>query len=91
MAKRRERLQIIHDVLKAVMDKNGEIKPTHILYKSNLSPQMLNDYLAELIEKRFITANADLNKKRYALTQKGMDYLEKYKLITEFMNSFGLI
>ena len=91
MAKRRERLQIIHDILKAIMDKKGKIKPTHILYKSNLSPQMLSDYLKELIQNGFINESLDSSRKSYELTQKGRDYLERYKTINDFMDSFGLI
>lgn len=91
MAKKRDRLQIIHDILKAIHDKNNRIKPTHILYKSNLSHQMMEDYLKELISKEFVVLNSDATGKTYSLTQKGFDYLNKYKLIAEFTDSFGLI
>lgn len=91
MGKRRERLQIIHDILKAIMDRNGKIKPTHILYKSNLSPQMLNEYLKELIDKKFIIETKESSGKKYSITSKGNEYLERYKIITEFTDSFGLV
>jgi predicted transcriptional regulator len=91
MAKKRTRLQIIHDILKAVHDKNNRIRPTHILYKSNLSHQMMEEYLKELIEKEFIVENkGEGTSKTYSLTQKGFDYLNQYRLITEFTDSFGL-
>ena len=90
MTKKRDRLQIIHDILKAIQDKNGKIKPTHILYKSNLSHQMLEEYLIELKEKKFITEEMNKAGKMYQITDHGYAYLEKYKLITEFVNSFGL-
>lgn len=90
MNKKRDRLQVIHDILKCVNDKSGRIKPTHILYKSNLSHQMMDDYLKELIEKDFISEEKDGNSKTYSITDKGRKYLEKYKLILEFTNSFGL-
>ncbi|GIU69489.1 MAG: hypothetical protein KatS3mg002_0725 [Candidatus Woesearchaeota archaeon] len=90
MAKKRDKLQIIYDILKAIHDKNNRIKPTHILYKSNLSHQMMETYLKELINKDFIVLNIDKNGKTYSLTQKGFDYLNKYKLISEFTDSFGL-
>ena len=90
MAKKRNRLQIIHDILKAVHDKNNRIRPTHILYKSNLSHQMMEEYLKELIEKGFLVENKAESSKTYSLTQKGFDYLNKYKLIAEFTDSFGL-
>lgn len=90
MGKKRDRLQIIHDILKAIHDKNNRIKPTHILYKSNLSHQMMEEYLEELIGKGFVVENSEKSGKTYSLTQKGFDYLNKYRLISEFADSFGL-
>lgn len=90
MQKKRERLQVIHDILKAIQEKNGRIKPTHILYKSNLSHQMMQEYLTELITKGFVVENQTRSGKFYSLTEKGYQFLEKYKLITEFIDSFGL-
>ncbi len=90
MSKKRDRLQIIYDILIAIRDKNGKIKPTHILYKSNLSHQMMEEYLAELIEKKFIIQSSGKNGKTYSLTPRGFAYLEKYQLIINFTQSFGL-
>jgi len=90
MAKKRDRLKIIYDILKAVHDKNNRIKPTHILYKSNLSHQMMEEYLTDLMGKEFIIENIASGSKTYSLTQKGYDYLNKYKMIAEFTDSFGL-
>jgi len=91
MSKKRDRLEIIHDILKVIQDKNGKIKPTHILYKSNLSHQMMDEYLNELMSKKFIIE--EQNKKggkTYSLTEKGFGYLNKYKMIVNFVDSFGL-
>ena len=89
MARKRDRLQIIYDILKAIQGKDGRIRPTHILYKSNLSPQMLEGYLQELIEKGFIAEHRG-GGKSYSLTEKGFEYLQKYRLVVEFVDSFGL-
>ncbi len=90
MAKKRDRLRIIYDILKAIHDKNNRIRPTHILYKSNLSHQMMEEYLEELMSKGFVIENVSAGSKTYSLTQKGFDYLAKYKMISEFTDSFGL-
>jgi predicted transcriptional regulator len=90
MNKRRDRLQVIHDILKTIKDKDGRVKPTHILYKSNLSHQMMDEYLNELIEKGFVVEQKEANSKTYSLTQKGQEYLNQYKLIVNFVGSFGL-
>lgn len=91
MNKKRNKLQIVHDILRVIREKSGRIKPTHILYKSNLSYQMMEEYLAELIEKGFILEVKNKDKtKTYVITEKGINYLDKYGLINEFISSFGL-
>ena len=90
MSKRRDRLQVIHDILRVIKEKSGKIKPTHILYKSNLSHQMMEEYLNELIEKDFIIEQKEKKGKVYSITKKGKKYLEEYKLIINFSESFGL-
>jgi predicted transcriptional regulator len=88
--KRRDRLQVIHDILTVIKEKNEKIRPTHILYKSDLSHEMLNEYLNELISKNFIIEHKKKAGKTYSLTQKGYDYLSQYKFIINFIDSFGL-
>ncbi len=90
MNKKRSKLEIIRDILEVIKNRNGKIKPTHILYKSNLSYNMMEEYLNELIEKEFILETKNNNSKTYAITEKGQAYLSKFKLISEFTNSFGL-
>lgn len=90
MNKKRSRLEVIRDILEVIKSKNGRIKPTHILYKSNLSYNMMEEYLEELIKKEFIIVKEEHKNKTYAITGKGVEYLSKYKLIAEFTESFGL-
>lgn len=90
MAKKRERLEVIRDILKTIRQ-NRQIKPTRLLYSSNLSPQMFKEYINELIAKGFIILNVDKNeKKTFSLTKKGNDFLEEYKVIENFVENFGL-
>lgn len=51
---------------------------------------MMEEYLNELLTKGFIIMNNEKTGKTYSLTQKGFDYLNKYKLIADFTDSFGL-
>ena len=70
---------------------NKNIKPTRLLYASNLSPQMFKEYINELIEKKFIRLDIDnKEKKTFALTTKGNDFLEEYRIIENFVENFGL-
>lgn len=90
MNTKRERLQVIHDILKAIQAKDGKIRPTHILYKANLSSQMLNEYLQDLIDRGFVIENEQKKGKTYSLTDKGFEYLSEYKKVTDFIETFGL-
>lgn len=90
MNKKRTRLEVIKDILEVIKSRNGRIKPTHILYKSNLSYVMMEDYLSELKEKGFITEIKKDGGKTYQITEKGQEYLKKYSLVSEFTESFGL-
>ena len=90
MAKKRERLNIIRDILRAIRD-NRNIKPTRLLYASNLSPQMFKDYINELISKEFIRLDVGKeDKKTFSLTNKGYEFLQEYKVVESFVENFGL-
>ncbi len=90
MKSKRERLEVIHDILKVIQRKEGSIKPTHIMYKANLSHQMLDEYLKYLIKEGFVREKKDAKGKTYFLTDKGISYLNEYKTISSFIDSFGL-
>jgi len=90
MAKKRERLEVIKDILSAIRSTRN-IKPTRLLYASNLSPQMFKEYINELMDKGFI--KIDINeedKKTFSLTKKGNEFLEEYRIIERFIGNFGL-
>jgi len=90
MARKRERLDVIRDILIAVRE-NRKIKPTRLLYASNLSPQMFKDYISELLEKGFIITETDnKGKKTISLTKKGNEFIEEYRSIEKFIDNFGL-
>ena len=80
----------MHDILEVIKNKNGKVKPTHILYKSNLSYQMMDEYLKELISKEFISQKNLKHGRTYVMNEKGFKFLEKYSVIRNFTESFGL-
>lgn len=90
MDKKRNKLEVIKDILEVIRAKSGKIKPTHILYKSNLSHYMMEEYMTELMQKGFIKEIKTEKSRTYSITEKGLQYLERYKLIEDFANSFGL-
>jgi len=89
--KKRDRLEVIFDILAIIRDSHNSIKPTPLLRHSNLSSSSFADYYAELAAKGFIKEILDSNGKRYiTLTDKGFSYLEKYKLILGLIDEFEL-
>jgi len=90
MGKKRERLQVIRDILDSIR-KTRNIKPTRLLYSSNLSPQMFKEYVNELIGKDFMKIEIDKkDKKTFSLTSKGFEFLQEYKAIENLVENFGL-
>ena len=90
MGERREKLDIIKDILEAIRDKGGTIKPTHLLYKSNLSHTKMKEYVSELKNKEMISEDLEDENRYFRITDKGLKYISEYKKIMEFSDSFGL-
>lgn len=91
MNKKRDRLEVISDILRIIQDHNNSIKPTPLLRYSNLSSSSFAEYYTDLMEKGFIKEIVDKHdRKHITLTDKGFSYLEKYKLILGFIDEFEL-
>jgi len=96
MGSRRSRLELVFDVLLAIQNKGGQIKPTHLMYKSNLSHKLLNSYLEELIQKDLVIIEEEQVKKRkriskiVKITDKGLAFLAEFRRMREFTDAFGL-
>jgi len=89
--RKRDRLEVIYDILRVVMEHGNSIKPTPLLRKSNLSSQSFNEYVEELMQKEFLKEARDKKERKfYTLTDKGFKYLEKYKTIIGFIEDFDL-
>lgn len=89
--KKRDRLEVIADILRVISEHNNSIKPTPLLRCSNLSSTSFADYYAELMSKGFVKEIADnRGKKHVTLTDKGFLFLQKYKMILGFIDEFEL-
>jgi predicted transcriptional regulator len=90
MERKRSRMEIISDMLAIVQGKNGSIKPTHLMYKANLSHSQMKSYLDELIGKNLIKKEETDKGRRIAITKSGKDILSQYSRLREFEKTFGL-
>ncbi|MBN1502317.1 winged helix DNA-binding protein [Candidatus Woesearchaeota archaeon] len=91
MVKKRDRLEVIYDILRLIQDRHNSIKPTPLLRYSNLSSQRFSEYMDELITKDFVKEIKDKKGRKYiTLTDKGFKYLERYKTIINFIDDFNL-
>ena len=88
--KRRGKLEIIADILRSIQNKEGKIKPTHLLYKSNLSHAKLMEYVDILLEKGMIEERLVKGKKMFFMKDQGHKFLLEFERIKEFSDSFGL-
>jgi predicted transcriptional regulator len=86
---KRGRLEIIRDIL-GIIQENKSMKITPLLRKSNLSSKRFYEYFNEMIEKELIKEINNKKDKRIVLTEKGFDYLSKYKDIMGFIEEFDL-
>lgn len=88
--KRRGRIEIIADILRSIQDKGGKIKPTHLLYKSNLSHAKLMEYADVLLKRGMIEERAVKGRKMFFMKDQGYKFLLEFERIKEFSDSFGL-
>jgi len=77
MGQYRKRLEIIADILSVV---RGGAKKTRIMYQANLSYRLLALYLEFVKEAGLVFIQG---KGEYALTQKGHEFLERYKRFSQ--------
>ena len=87
--KQRSVLRINLDILNAVRDE-GDAKPTHILYRANLSHERLIKYLDDLLGKGLIEMKQEGETRTYSLTSKGVSFLIEMRRAESFVQGFGL-
>ena len=87
-SKRRDKLFIIAEILEIA--KEGTLK-TQVMYRANLSFTQLNDYLRLMLRINLLEKIRENEKERYETTDKGMDFLQRYREITELLKNDGEI
>jgi len=85
-SKRRDKLYIIAEILEIA--KEGTLK-TQIMYRANLSFTQLNDYLGFMLKIKLLDKIVENDKEIYKATDKGVDFLQRYREITELLKTEG--
>ncbi|MGI0091743.1 MAG: winged helix-turn-helix domain-containing protein [Nitrososphaerales archaeon] len=73
---RRSRMETYCDIVRAIGA--GAEKPTHIMYKANLSWTVMQGYIKALESQGLILAHDSDGKRLYELTERGFGLLKQY-------------
>jgi predicted transcriptional regulator len=80
MGSKRDRLEIIAEILGSCSEPKTK---THIMYGTNLSWKMLQQYLSELQSRGLLEVHG--NSSKYVTTKRGLDFVKKWKELKEFL------
>jgi len=80
-------MDIIYSVLMAVRRSNPAALPTHIMYRSNLSYQLLGSYLEFLLVNGLIRSKTIDGKQLYDITDKGQQFIGTYERLRSILES----
>lgn len=78
---RRSRMETMCDILMTIAA--GTEKPTHIMYKANLSWRIMQQYMKALETQGLVIATDDQGKRVYHLTEKGFKLLSQFNALKE--------
>lgn len=81
---RRSRMETFGDILRVIG--SGAVKPTHVMYKANLSWIVMQEYMKTLESQGLVVSTDEKNKRQYHLSQKGFDLLNKMQSIRSDLN-----
>ena len=82
-------MDIISDMLSIIRERGG-VKPTHLMYKANLSHKQMKTYLEEMTKKSLIEAGMSESGQRIRITKSGVEFIMKYSQMKDLERTFGL-
>ena len=88
--RKRTKLEVMRDILSILKDNRNSMKPTPLLRKSGLSSKRFKEYYFEILKKELVKEVEEKKERRVVLTEEGLRFLEKYKVIIDFIEEFDL-
>jgi predicted transcriptional regulator len=82
-------MEVKIDILQAIAEGAG--RPTHIMYRSNLSWAVMRNFIKILEEQGLVSSNVVEGRKNFVLTQKGTRVLETYSNVRKQLESPQLV
>ena len=82
-------MEVKIDILQAISEGAG--RPTHIMYRSNLSWAVMRNFIKTLEEQGLVNSTVVEGRKNYVLTQKGIRVLDTYSNVRKQLESPQLI
>jgi predicted transcriptional regulator len=89
MERKRSRIDIISDILGTLLAKPAGLKPTHLMYKGNLSHGQMQQYLKELTEKGFVSRTRKGTQELIVITDEGAKFKRKIEEMKAFEQGFA--
>jgi predicted transcriptional regulator len=77
-------------MLDSIQGKGGKIRQTHLMYKANLSHGQLKLYIDDLLKGELVKEIKNNNNTYLIITEKGCEFLGKFRQMREFEKAFGL-
>jgi len=77
-------METFGDILRVIAE--GAEKPTHIMYKSNLSWTVMQHHMKILEGQGLVVTNSEQSKRSYHLSDKGFQLLSQFLNIREDFN-----
>jgi predicted transcriptional regulator len=86
---KRTKLEVTRDILE-ILQRNRQVKITHLIYKANLSNNSIKPYMEYLLKNGFMEEVTDKDKRFFKITSKGNEFLTEFSKIKIFSESFGI-
>ena len=84
---RRSKMEVKIDIMQAIAEGAG--RPTHIMYRSNLSWAVMRSFIKALESQGLILSSQIDGKKSYVLTEKGTRVLKTYASVRNQLESLA--